>query len=117
MVDFLVHWFDPDQLRSSQNEYGQAALLALDRDEVGGLVRQLTALPESRRPSLDLLGRVEDALAAACTGDAGPVMALPSSLRQAIELRAMKSKRKRLPPLFVACEQRRTSNMNYNWLR
>ena len=29
----------------------------------------------------------------------------------------MKSKRKRLPPLFVACEQRRTSNMNYNWLR
>ena len=28
----------------------------------------------------------------------------------------MKSKRKRLPPLFVACARRRTSSMNYNWL-
>ena len=29
----------------------------------------------------------------------------------------MKSKRKRLPQLFVACVQRRTSNTNYNWPR
>ena len=33
------------------------------------------------------------------------------------DLLANEIKAKRLPPLFVACEQRRTSNMNYNWLR
>ena len=89
VVDFLVNWFDADQLRSSDgNDYGRVALMRMEQDEVGGLARRLTSLPESRIPSLDLLGQVEDALAAFSAGDAEPVMALRSTLRQAIELRA-----------------------------
>ena len=33
------------------------------------------------------------------------------------DLLANEIKPKKLLPLFVACAQRRTSNMNYNWLR
>lgn len=89
VVDFLVNWFDADQLRSSDgSDYGRVALMRMEQDEVGGLARRLTSLPESRIPSLDLLGQVEDALAAFSVGDAEPVMALRSTLRQAIELRA-----------------------------
>ena len=88
VVDFLVNWFDADQLRSSDgSDYGRVALMRMEQDEVGGLARRLTSLPESRIPSLDLLGQVEDALAAFSAGDAEPVMALRSTLRQAIELR------------------------------
>ena len=89
IIDFLTSWFDADQLRSSdKSDYGQAALMEMEQDEVGGLVRQLTSLPDSRIPSLDLLGRVEDALAAISDGDAEPIMSLHSTLRQAIEHRA-----------------------------
>ena len=89
VVDFLVNWFDADQLRSSDgSDYGRVALMRMEQDEVGGLARRLTSLPKSRIPSLDLLGQVEDALAAFSAGDAEPVMALRSTLRQAIELRA-----------------------------
>ena len=89
IIDFLISWFDADQLRVYDNSaYGQAALMEMEQDEVGGLVRQLTSLPDSRIPSLDLLGRVEDALAAISDGDAEPIMSLQSTLRQAIEYRA-----------------------------
>ena len=89
VIDFLINWFDADQLCSpDKSTYGQVALMEMEQDEVGGLVRQLTSLPDSRVPSLDLLGRVEDALAAISDGDAEPIMSLPSTLRQAIEHRA-----------------------------
>ena len=89
VIDFLINWFDADQLRASdKSAYGQAALMEMEQDEVGGLVRQLTSLPDSRAPSLDLLGQVEDALAAISDGDAEPIMSLQSTLRQAIEHRA-----------------------------
>ena len=89
VIDFLINWFDADQLRvSDKSAYGQAALIEMEQDEVGGLVRRLTSLPDSRAPSLDLLGRVEDALAAISDGDAEPIMSLQSTLRQAIEHRA-----------------------------
>ena len=89
IIDFLINWFDADQFRSSdKSTYGQATLMEMGQDEVGGLVRQLTSLPDSRVPYLDLLGRVEDALAAISDGDAEPIMSLPSTLRQAIEHRA-----------------------------
>ena len=89
IIDFLINWFDTDQFRSSdKSTYGQATLMEMEQDEVGGLVRQLTSLPDSRVPYLDLLGRVEDALAAISDGDAEPIMSLPSTLRQAIEHRA-----------------------------
>ena len=89
VIDFLINWFDADQLRvSDKSDYGQAALMEMEQDEVGGLVRWLTSLPDSRVPSLDLIGRVEDALAAISDGDAEPIMSLQSTLRQAIEHRA-----------------------------
>ena len=89
IIDFLTNWFDAEQLQTfSENDYCMMALSRMEQDEVGSLARRLTSLPTSRVKSLDLLGQVEDALAAVAAGDAEPVMALPSSLRQAIELRA-----------------------------
>ena len=89
IVDFLTNWFDVEQLQSfSENDYCMVALSRMESDDVGTLTRRLTSLPASRVKSLELLGQVEDALAAVAAGDAEPVMALPSSLRQAIELRA-----------------------------
>ena len=89
IVDFLTNWFDLEQLQTfSENDYCMVALSRMESDDVGTLTRRLTSLPASRVKSLDLLGQVEDALAAVAAGDAEPVMALPSSLRQAIELRA-----------------------------
>ena len=38
VVDFLVNWFDADQLRSSDgSDYGRVALMRMEQDEVGGL--------------------------------------------------------------------------------
>ena len=89
IIDFLVNWFDATQLRPfADNDYCIAALSKLESDQCGSLAKRLTSLATSRIKSLDLLGQVEDALAAVAAGDAEPVMALPSSLRQAIELRA-----------------------------
>ncbi len=89
IVDFLTNWFDVEQLQTfSENDYCMVALSRMESDDVGTLARRLTSLPASRVKSLDLLGQVEDALAAVAAGDAELVMALPSSLRQAIELRA-----------------------------
>ncbi|QHO92174.1 hypothetical protein CWT12_04210 [Actinomyces sp. 432] len=88
IIEFLVNWFDAEELQaSSETEYASAAMEMIDQDETLSLVRGLTSLPAVRRPSLALLGRVEDALAALAGGDAEPVMSLPSTLRQAIELR------------------------------
>ncbi|MBW3069869.1 tetratricopeptide repeat protein [Actinomyces sp. 594] len=88
IIEFLVNWFDAEELHASgRNEYARAALEMIDQDETLSLVRGLTSLPAVRRPSLALLDRVEDALAALAGGDAEPVMSLPSTLRQAIELR------------------------------
>ncbi|NDR53869.1 tetratricopeptide repeat protein [Actinomyces sp. 565] len=88
IIEFLVNWFDVEELHASgRNEYARAALEMIDQDETLSLVRGLTSLPAVRRPSLALMGRVEDALAALASGDAEPVMSLPSTLRQAIELR------------------------------
>ena len=51
IIDFLINWFDADQFRSSdKSTYGQATLMEMGQDEVGGLVRQLTSLPDSRVP-------------------------------------------------------------------
>ena len=89
IVDFLTNWFDVEQLQTfSENDYCMVALSRMESDDVGTLARRLTSLPTSRVKSLNLLGQVEDALAAVAAGNAEPVMALPSSLRQAIELRA-----------------------------
>ncbi|VEG28712.1 tetratricopeptide repeat protein [Actinomyces howellii] len=89
VVEFLKSWFEPDELLKSQgDQYCQAALIALEHDDVAGLTRRLTSLGDWRVPSLRLLGQVEDAVAAVSTGDVDPVMALPSALRQAIEHRA-----------------------------
>ncbi len=89
IVDFLTNWFEVEQLQTfTENDYCMVALSRMEDDEVSSLARRLTSLPTSRVKSLDLLGKVEDALAAVAAGDAEPVMALPSSLRQAIELRA-----------------------------
>lgn len=52
------------------------------------LARWFGATHTDNASTLDFLGQVEDALSTASSGDAEPVMALPSAVREAIELKA-----------------------------
>ena len=93
VVDFLTGWYGLTELRTAGQEgsaapYCVMSMRVLSGDETAGPVQQLTSLPVGRRPSVALLGQVEDALAAARRGDAEPVMDLPSTVRQALEHRA-----------------------------
>ncbi|WP_454932578.1 tetratricopeptide repeat protein, partial [Actinomyces oricola] len=102
VVDFLTGWYSPSELSAAGQEgsaapYRAMAMSILFEDETIGLTRHLTSLPVTRQPSLTFLGRVEDALAAAQQGDAGPVMDLSSTVRQALEHRA--GPQRRLTPI------------------
>ena len=66
IVDFLSYWFDQDDVSGWRRDQ-------LESHAAG--------------PAVDLLGQVDDALAALHRGDAEPVMALPSSVRTALEQR------------------------------
>ena len=88
IVDFLISWFDHEQLfDSDDNVYRRAALAAMESNEGLGLARRLTSLPVTRIPSLNLLGQAEDALAALSAHNAEPLMSLPNTVRQAVESR------------------------------
>ena len=88
IVDFLISWFDHEQLLDSDdNAYRRAALAAFESDEGLALARRLTSLPVSRIPSLNLLGQAENALAALSAHNAEPLMSLPNTVRQAVESR------------------------------
>lgn len=102
VVDFLTGWYGLPELGAagragSAAPYCEMAMSILSGDETIGLARHLTSLPVTRQPSLAFLGRVEDALAAAQQGDAGPVMDLSSTVRQALEHRA--GPQRRLAPI------------------
>ena len=92
VVDFIKSWFDPDDLGRIDREGALGSYLPILRQEfesdaVGGVVRRLTSLPITRAPALDLLGRLDDALAATMDGDASELMELPTNLRVVLEER------------------------------
>ncbi|WP_218929194.1 tetratricopeptide repeat protein, partial [Actinomyces bowdenii] len=113
VVDFLTGWYDLPELGAAGQEgsaapYCEMAMSILSGDETIGLTKHLTSLPVTRKPSLAFLGQVEDALAAAQQGDAGPVMDLSSTVRQALEHRAGPQRRLapiRLDLLELACRE------------
>ena len=90
VVDFIKSWFDPDDLGRIDREGALGSYLPILRQEfesdaVGGVVRRLTSLPITRAPALDLLGRLDDTLAATMDGDASDLMELPTNLRVVLE--------------------------------
>ncbi len=92
VVDFIKSWFDPDDLGRIDGDGPLGSYLPVlqqefESDAVGGVVRRLTSLPITRAPALDLLGRLDDALAAAMNGDASDLMELPTNLRLVLEER------------------------------
>ncbi|MFT4217311.1 MAG: tetratricopeptide repeat protein, partial [Micropruina sp.] len=92
VVDFIKSWFDPDDLERIDGDgrlgsYLPVLQLEFESDAVGGVVRRLTSLPITRAPALDLLGQLDDALAAAMDGDAGDLMELPTNLRVVLQER------------------------------
>lgn len=84
-VEFLRNWFDPTELDGAYHTTHPTAHLSATGNQSTACSRY-PARPSDPLPS-GLLAQVEDALAAAAAGDAGPVMALPSTLRLAIEQR------------------------------
>lgn len=90
IVDFLTTWFDASELSGARavdrpSPYIEAAREAFETDEASAVARHLTSLAVTRVPVLDQLGRIDDALAAAATGDATLVLDLPDTVRGLIE--------------------------------
>ncbi|MFT4164679.1 MAG: tetratricopeptide repeat protein, partial [Microlunatus sp.] len=90
VVDFVKSWFDPKDLDGIEaggrlEPYLEIVQTEFGSDAVGCVVRRLTSLPITRAPALALLGQLDDALAALSAGDATDLMALPTSLRLALE--------------------------------
>jgi len=95
VVDFIKHWFDSGELAqadlgvASAETYRVAAFDQLRTDGATSTARQLTGLIESSgAPRVQLLGRIDDAIAAFQGGDADPVMTLPTTVRRALESRS-----------------------------
>ena len=90
IVEFLSYWFDPDDAagwRGDPDPYMTELVEVFDRDPEVRVVRQLTRLPESKVPDVELLGQIDDALAAVGAGDAELILALPTAVRVALEHR------------------------------
>jgi len=90
IVEFLSYWFDPDDAadwRDEADPYMLEVVAAFEGEPTVRLVRQLSRLPESRVPDVELLGDIDDALAAVGAGDAEPMLALRTTVRRALERR------------------------------
>ncbi|MFJ4999767.1 tetratricopeptide repeat protein [Microbacterium sp. NPDC088619] len=88
VVDFLTAWFDPadtDDLDADQ--YTRRMIEEFETDPAGSVIRTLSRLPSTRVPSVELLGQIDDALAALPTGNPAAIMRLPTPLRVALESR------------------------------
>jgi len=73
VIDFLV-WLAAEVTRQMDTTFGN--------DQSVGVARRLTGLPD--RNALELFGEVDDAISALSSGDAKPIMALPTLVRSAL---------------------------------
>ncbi|MEI2774592.1 MAG: winged helix-turn-helix domain-containing protein [Tetrasphaera sp.] len=91
VIDFLKGWFDPNQLTQhrgsspDQDVYLAQAVDSLQTDPLPHVSRWLSGLAAQRVPALGLLATIDDALHALNEGDADAFLALPVSLRTALE--------------------------------
>jgi len=92
IVDFLSFWFDPDDV----SRWREGNDLELYEIELAGtfsksaavrVTRRLSRLPDCAASDVELLGQVDDTLAAIGHDNAEPLMALPTGVRYALELR------------------------------
>lgn len=98
VVDFLKHWFDPEdlsevkaldhvrQFTASVEAYLRAASAAQRSDGVVAATRRLSGLPASEGEALTILAEVDDALDALGRGVAEPFLDLPAPVRRALEV-------------------------------
>ena len=90
IVEFLSYWFDPDDTanwRGDRDPYMLELVSVFDSKTEVRVVRRLSRLAESKVPDVELLGQIDDALAAVIASDAEPVLALPTTVRSALEHR------------------------------
>ena len=90
VVDFLKGWFTPaalDEVAKGSSTYVDLARGELRTDTTLAVALRLSRLPTYRAPAVELLGEVDDALTALGAGDPDPLIALPTSVRSAIEQR------------------------------
>ena len=89
IVEFLKHWFDPPDLRAptapSATEYVALAVAGQEHDPVVAVTRRLNRLPVTRARVVDLLGEIDDALAALGNNDPESLLRLPTPIRAALE--------------------------------
>ena len=90
VVEFVKHWFDPADLGSATSEglVAEYMLLAVeghDHDAVIAATRRLQRLPITRAPAVELLGEIDDALAALGRDDPEAFIRLPTPVRVALE--------------------------------
>ena len=90
IVEFLKHWFDPTDVAGAEAdgmvaEYMLLAAQGHEGDPVVAVTRRLHRLPVTRARAVDLLGEVDDALAALAGDDPEPFLRLPTPVRVALE--------------------------------
>nr|WP_237448490.1 tetratricopeptide repeat protein [Nocardioides flavescens] len=90
VVDFLKHWFDPDELglgsaHGSETKYIELAIAAQFEDSVVSVTRSLSRLPKTRAPSVALLDEVDLSLSRLTEGDPSAFLCLPAPVRSAVE--------------------------------
>ncbi len=91
VVDFLKSWFEPQHLadaasrRGFDSAYVAAALSAHMDDPVLATTRRLLNLPTSGVQTIELLARLDHAVARLSQNDPEPLMRLPAALRAAVE--------------------------------
>jgi tetratricopeptide (TPR) repeat protein/DNA-binding MarR family transcriptional regulator len=89
IVEFLKHWFDPADLRlptgAPAAKYLLLATTGQNQDPIVAVTRRLNRLPVTRAPTIDLLGEVDDALAALACDEPEPLLRLPTPVRVALE--------------------------------
>jgi tetratricopeptide (TPR) repeat protein len=91
IVDFLEHWFDPDDfdgpLEVKAAEYVKLAAAAQHTDPVLAVTRRLNRLSATRASAVEFLSEVDRALESLEAGNPEPLLELPTSVRTAIESR------------------------------
>jgi DNA-binding MarR family transcriptional regulator/tetratricopeptide (TPR) repeat protein len=90
VVEFLKHWFDPEDLAGPQpaglaTSYLVVASQDQQADPIVAVTRRLQRLPVTRGSAVDLLAEIDVALSALTGTDPEPFLRLPTPVRAVLE--------------------------------
>lgn len=90
IVEFLKHWFDPEDLRKAKPDgaaldYMLVASVGQDSDPVVAVSRRLERLPLTRARAANLLAEIDAALGSLTEMHAEAFLRLPTPIRSALE--------------------------------